>query len=89
MSACAFHIRGQKTTLNSCDVYVFDHQVSTGERRNGVYVCVLFYLFPFFFCFPHRAKLQRQADITLQSQDPTFAMCIEVLIFLGSYWQRE
>lgn len=36
-----------------------------------------------------RAKMQRQADITLQSQDPTFAMYIDILIFLGSYWQRE
>lgn len=42
----------------------------------------------FFFFFPPReTKLQRPADISRQSQDPTFAMGIEVLIGLGSYWQ--
>lgn len=41
----------------------------------------------FFFFVPQEPKLQRQADITRQSQDPTFAMSIEVLIALGSYWQ--
>lgn len=41
---------------------------------------------PFLFV-PQEPKLQRQADITRQSQDPTFAMSIEVLIALGSYWQ--
>lgn len=41
------------------------------------------------FCLfiPQETKLQRPADITRQSQDPTFAMSIEVLIALGSYWQ--
>lgn len=57
--------------------------VSVAERSEQ-FVC-----FCCFFAFAHRAKLQRQADITLQSQDPTFAMCIDILIFLGSYWQTE
>lgn len=43
--------------------------------------------FSFFFFLPRETKLQRQADIIRQSQDPTFAMSIEVLIALGSYWQ--
>lgn len=31
---CPCHIRGQKTTLNTRDVYVFHHPVSVGEWRN-------------------------------------------------------
>lgn len=30
-SECLCHIRGQKATLNTCDVYVFHHLVSVGE----------------------------------------------------------
>lgn len=72
------HIWGQEATVNTHGVCVFHHPMSVGEWRNI-----------FFLPFAHRAKLKRQADITLQSQDPTFAMCIGILIFLGSYWQKE
>lgn len=40
--ACPCHIQGQKTTLNTCDVYGFHHPVSVGEWRNS-------FCFGFFF----------------------------------------
>lgn len=50
MSACPFHIRGQKTTPNSCDVYVFDHWRSFHWRMKERCVCVYF-IYLFIFCF--------------------------------------
>lgn len=77
MRARPCHFQGQEIMLNTCcDVYVFQHPEYVGEWKTV-------------FILHRTTKLQRQADATLQSQDPTFAMCIEVLTFLGSYWQTE
>lgn len=41
---CPCHLRGQKTTLNTCDVSVFHHPVSVGEWRNSCFF--LFFFLP-------------------------------------------
>lgn len=76
-------------TQRGCDVDVSGPTpLSVGESEHCFFRFLAFFsLFFFFRSLSERKKkkkekkLHRQAHVTLQSQDPTFAMCIEGLIF--------